>query len=116
MQKIQKWVVFTLLFTLLMTTIQAQDSYDQEDEAAGSAYVQSSQSAHWSVYVPITILVVAAIWFGVSDKDHNDHSKYTDSQDGLGSIDSSKRHSSWRSRDRSSSCRNTYSRSCHCHH
>lgn len=115
MQKIHKWVVFTLLFTLLTTSIQAQDSYDQENEAAGSAYVQSSQSAHWSVYVPITILVVAAIWFGVSDKNH-DHSSYTDSQDGLGSIDNSKRHSSWRSGRSSSSCRSSYSRSCHCHH
>ena len=114
MQKIHKWVVFTLLFTLLTTSIQSQDNYDQEDEAAGSAYVQSSQSAHWSVYVPITIFVVAAIWFGVSDKDH-DLSSYKDSQDGLGSIDNSKRHSSWRSGS-SSSCRNTYSRSCHCHH
>lgn len=91
MAKLHKLVMLTLLFALVTSSIQGQNCCDQDDEC-GCAYTQGSQTAHWSVYIPIAILVVAAIWFGVSDRNH-DHSSYSDSQDALGSIDNSKRNS-----------------------
>lgn len=96
MEKLRKWVALTLLFTLVTTSIQGQDQnpYNQGDDAYSSAYMQSSHAAHWSAYVPITILVVAAIYLGMADQSHDYSSHSSDSQDALGSIDSSKRHSS----------------------
>lgn len=82
----------TLLFTLVNSSIQGQSTNNQDEENYSSAYMQSSQTAHWSVYIPIAILVVAAIYLGIADKS-SDHSSYSDSQDALGSIDNSKRHS-----------------------
>lgn len=91
MLKFHKFVIFTLLFALFTTSLQGQNDFDL-DEDSGSAYTQGSQTAHWSVYIPIAILIGAAIWFGVSDKNH-DTSSYSNSQDALGSIDNSKRNS-----------------------
>lgn len=91
MVKLHKLVVLTLLFALFTTSLQGQNDIDPEEDT-GSAYTQGSQTAHWSVYVPIAIIVGAAIWFGLSDNNH-ETSSYSDSQDALGSIDNSKRHS-----------------------
>lgn len=112
MAKLHKMVVLTLLFALFTTSIYGQDCCEQDDDC-GSAYCQGSQIAHWSVYIPITILVVAAIWFGVSDRSHDSSSYYSNSQDALGSIDNSKRNSG----HRSCSCRsNSYSSGSYCHY
>lgn len=111
MPKLHKMVVLTLLFALMTTSIHGQVNCDQGDSECGGAYAQGSQTAHWSVYIPITILVVAAIGFSVSDKNHK-HSDYSDSQDGLGSIDNSKRNSYNRSGTYRSS---SYSRSGYSH-
>jgi hypothetical protein len=104
MKKLHKLVALTLLFTLAIPSIQGQET-PQEEENYSSAYQQSSHTAHWSAYIPLTIIVVAAIYLGIADK--NSSSSYSNSQDGLGSIDSSKRHSSYR--HGSCSCRHSYS-------
>ena len=65
MVKLHKFVILTLLFALCTTSLQGQNDFDPEADT-GSAYTQGSQTAHWSVYVPIAIIVGAAIWFGVA--------------------------------------------------
>lgn len=83
LEKFHKWVVLTLVFTLVSTFVQGQTFYNQETSECPSAYMDSCQSAHWSAYVPLTILVVAAIFFGIADKSHSEssssYSGYTDS-------------------------------------
>jgi hypothetical protein len=115
MKKLHRLVALTLLSTLFITSIQGQDETSQEEtsqeqEGYSSAYQQSSRTAHWSAYIPLTIIVVAAIYLGIADK-KSSHSNYSNSQDGLGSIDSSKRHSSHRSG--SCSCKYSYGGSCY---
>ena len=87
MKKIRSIVALTLAFTCTISSIYSQDPY-QEDYS--SAYVESSHTAHWPAYIPITLLVAAAIWFGAADQHHERHHS-SNSQDGLGSIASSKR-------------------------
>ncbi len=75
MEKLRKWVALTLLFTLVATSIQGQPTYiQQDDNTYSSAYEDSSRTAHWSAYVPIGIMVAAAIWFGVADTSNSDDS------------------------------------------
>lgn len=93
MKKLRPLVALTLALTLVTSSMYGQDSYCQEDGNYSSAYVESSHATHWSVYIPIAILVGAAIWFGIADRSHDHHSS-SDSQDGLGSLASSKRMSS----------------------
>lgn len=93
MKKLRSFVVLTLVLTLTTSSINGQEPCCQEDESYSSAYMQSSHTAHWSVYIPIAILVGAAIWFGLADQKHESHDS-NDSQDGLGSIANSKRRSS----------------------
>lgn len=97
MSVMNRFFILTLLFAFVTTSIQGQECCDETNmECDGSAYMEASKTAHWSIYIPIAILVVAAIWFGVADQHDNSKSKYsyTDPLDGLGSIDNSKRHSS----------------------
>lgn len=89
MEKIRQWTAVALLFTLTFTSIYGQNN-EQDDENYSSAYMQSSQTAHWSVYIPIVVLVGAAIYFGLADRNQNDLSS-SNSQDALGSIGNSKR-------------------------
>lgn len=80
METLRYWVTLTLVFTLVMTSIHGQSAYDEEDPPSSeentysSAYMQSYQTAHWSAYVPIGIMVAAAIWFGIADRKHDDAS------------------------------------------
>lgn len=94
MKKLHSLVALTLALTLAASSIYGQDPDCQEGTDYSSAYVEGSNTAHWSVYIPIAILVGAAIWFGVADRHSEHHNSSTDSQDGLGSIASSKRISS----------------------
>ena len=75
MEKLHKWVALTLILTFMTTSIYGQSLEYQNDEDYGSAYTESSHSAHWSAYVPIGVMVVAAIWFGIADQKHNNISK-----------------------------------------
>ena len=104
-------LVLTLLFAFVTTSIHSQSTCNQDETECGSAYAEGSYTAHWSVYVPIAIIVVAAIGFTISDKSHHS-SDYSDSQDGLGSIENSKRNSHNRSSSYSAS---SYSRSGYSH-
>lgn len=90
MKKIQQIIAMTLILTCATHALNAQVC---ESEPCCSAYAESSRSAHWSVYVPIVVLVGAAILFGVADRSKGSDCS-SGSQDALGSIDNSKRHSS----------------------
>jgi|GEM_PF-3072480 len=113
MKKLHQLAALVLIVTFAAPSVHGQDLPPQEEEGCSSAYLQSRHAAHGSVYIPITILVGAAIWFGLADRNHkHDHS--IDSQDALGSIDNSKRHS----RDHSTSSyrrSSGYSRGSYCH-
>lgn len=91
MKKLRPLVALTLALTLATSSIYGQDTFYQEDTDYSSAYVESNNTAHWSAYIPIVILVGAAIWFGIADRHHEHHDSSSDSQDGLGSIANSKR-------------------------
>lgn len=101
-----QWIMWTLIFGLGITSLQGQ-----EERCCGSAYTESYNAACWSPYLPIAILVVAAIYLGTSDKGERHSSKgYTshggsyrkDCYDGLGPLASrSHSHSSY-----------TYAKSC----
>lgn len=90
MKRFHQLVALTLVLAITTSSIYGQDLYNQEDESHSSAYMQSQNTAHWSVYVPIAILIGAAIWFGLADRKHEKHDS-NDSQDGLGSMANSKR-------------------------
>lgn len=53
--------------------VQDSELADSEDDA--SAYYGSARAAHWSAYVPIGVLIVAAIFMGFADKDHSHPNK-----------------------------------------
>ena len=89
MRKLYRYITLILISTFATFSIYGQDPYNQE-EPDGSAYMQGARTAHWSAYVPLTILVGAAIWFGIADRHHSHHHS-NNSQDGLGRIASSKR-------------------------
>ncbi len=84
----------TLILAFSTASIYGQDACHQENETCSSAYMQSQQTAHWSVYVPIVLLVGAAVLFGIADGKHKYHNERSDSQDALGSIADSKRRGS----------------------
>lgn len=107
MNKLRPLAALTLAMILMTTSTYGQESCYQEDADYSSAYVESSRTAHWSVYIPIALVVGAAIWFGIAEN-KKDYLSYSDSQDGLGSIANSKRIS--RSSN-DSSYRSSYSRS-----
>ncbi|MFI0434737.1 MAG: hypothetical protein ACH350_03280 [Parachlamydiaceae bacterium] len=90
MKKLRPLFTLTLAFTLGTASIYGQNSCCQEDENYSCAYVESSNTANWTVYIPITLIVGAAIWFGLADHSKN-KGKKNDSQDGLGRIIDSKR-------------------------
>lgn len=100
MERIRIFVIFTMLLTLTTTSIQCQPADFQEDGNYGSAYLESNQAAHWSAYVPIGIMVVAAIWFGVADRHHEHESSSSSRSSSSGSYSHS---------------RSSYSYGCHCH-
>lgn len=104
MKKLRPWIHLMLFFAMMTTSIHGQEicnqeedqSYLQENESCCEAYMESSHTAHWSVYVPLTILVAAAIYFGMADKKNHEHPS-SGSQDALGSIVNSKRIGSMKS-------------------
>ncbi len=89
MKKLNPWIVLTLLLTMTISSLQSQEN-NENDADYSSAYQESSHTAHWSIYIPISILVAAAIYFGIADQ-NDSRSDYYDSQDALGSIGNSKR-------------------------
>lgn len=79
MRKLQTWVALTLLLALATPSIQAQPAYVQDDETCCSAYNNSCHAAHWSAYVPIGLIVAAAIVFAIADQNHKEESTYSQS-------------------------------------
>jgi hypothetical protein len=109
MQLLRKFLFLTL-FTLSAIRPAYGEQYYQDSDNSGEAYSQSSCSAHWSAYVPIAVMIAAAIWFGVADGKSDDSSSSNNSgHDGLGSL-GSRSGSSHRSSSSSSSS-STYSSS-----
>lgn len=113
MKQFRKLVVLTLFCILIMSSVQGQnDAFDQDEQQDinwGSAYQQSSRTAHWSAYVPITTLVVAAIFLGIADNKHSTPYNSSDPYNGIGSL-----------KDSRSGCYGSHSRSTpnsfFCHH
>lgn len=89
MKKFRSFITLTIALTLATSSIYGQDCNNQVDNCS-CAYAESSHTAHWSIYIPIAALVAAAIWFGMADQKHEKHNS-SNSQDGLGSMASSKR-------------------------
>lgn len=128
MQIFRKLMILLLCFAFASQSVHAQSAWTQgvEEDECGDAYSQSSWTAHWSVYIPIALIVGAAIWFGVADSSSstsfcsssNDY-RCRSSGDGLGSLGSSSR--SYRSRSYPSKSYSPYSslirstRNYHCH-
>lgn len=97
----KKLTVFTTLCALIAGSLHSQEVdsgrgyYPDASESTfnDSAYADSVYSAHWSAYVPITVLIAAALFFGAADKNRSSNS--SSSKDALGSLGkSSKKHSS----------------------
>lgn len=88
MKQFKSCFTICLLFVFTHVTLFAQDNFTEYDsEPAGIAYEQSYYTAHWSAYVPIALLVLAGIAFGIADQNHSsthssDYSKYN----GLGPL------------------------------
>lgn len=89
----QPFITLVMAFALATSSIQSQSRCAAEDCNYSCAYGESSHSAHWSVYIPIAVLVGAAVWFGMADYKKEKHDS-SNSKDGLGSIANSKRISS----------------------
>lgn len=68
MQAMRKAFLTFLLLTSSLTCLQAQDPPFNPNEDYSEAYADSGRATHWSVYIPATVLVVAAIWLAVQDK------------------------------------------------
>lgn len=91
MQKFYKIMTLTLLCVMPLTAIQSQEYTSNQytnnaccgEPEASCAYNDSCRTAHWSVYVPIGIVVVAAVLFGLAD---GTSSSTSGSQNGLGSM------------------------------
>lgn len=108
MRIVRNLLLLTLFFSCATSSVYSEPPccYN-ECEPCGEAYSQGSCTAHWSAYVPIVLIVGAAIWFGVADGNSSSSSN-SNSKDGLGSLASSKRRSS-------SHSYSSYSSSYHCH-
>jgi NADH:ubiquinone oxidoreductase subunit 5 (subunit L)/multisubunit Na+/H+ antiporter MnhA subunit len=114
MKQFRKLATLTLFCTLIMSSAHGQQNdafYEDEGQDINSslAYQQSSHTAHWSAYVPLTALVVGAIFLGIADNKHSTHYNSSDPYNGLGSLKDSR--SSYYG-----SCNRSNSNSCFCHH
>lgn len=117
MQLLRKFTILVLCLSFVTQSVYGQ-TQDCEECECGDAYSQSSSTAHWSVYIPIALLVGGAIWFGVADSSSSgSFASCSDSGscssgsggNGLGSMASSSR--SCRSSSRSSKFCPSYSSS-----
>jgi hypothetical protein len=87
MQKLRKFLMLTFFFVLVTHSVYGQPSNQECENYVDSAYIQGSQVAHWSAYVPIAVFVAAGIFLGIADNNHkssNSHASY----DGLGPLES----------------------------
>lgn len=87
----------TLIFTIIFSCSFAQNSEREEplemnpyQDEPGAAYTDSSHSAHWSIYIPISLLIAGAAYFGLADQNKHEMNS-SDTKDALGSIVNSKR-------------------------
>lgn len=110
MKKFRLFTALTLTLTLATCSIYSQDCAEQAEGNYSCAYTDGSHTAHWSAYIPVAALVAAAIWFGVADQTHEKHNS-SNSQDGLGSMASSKRISHSHHHHHPSHCHSSYSHS-----
>ena len=91
MNKFYTFINLGLILAFSTSVMYGQTFDRQECDACSSVYTESSNTAHWSVYVPIAAVVGAAVLFGVADIS----TKSSDSDSAekcLGSMDNSKRH------------------------
>lgn len=67
MKIFQKLILATTMISLPLHCQEACEDYSSCDS---SAYYDCGRAAHWSAYVPIAALLVAAIWLGFADNKH----------------------------------------------
>ena len=77
----KKMTILTLFFAIMTSSIQGQEP--ELEECYDSAYMESCQSAHWSIYIPIAAYAAAAIFLGIADSKHSEHYAHSRS-DALG--------------------------------
>ncbi len=72
------FLIMTMTCTLVNGKIQAQEGVSccsemacANQEECGDAYAENGRTAHWSAYIPITLMIAAAIFFGFADKKHD---------------------------------------------
>ncbi len=89
-------LLWTLSFSIIISTLPGKEGEGCR-ECEGSAYTESWNAASWTPYLPIAVLVVAAIYIGTSDvgerhssKGYSSHggSYRKDCYDGLGPLSS----------------------------
>jgi len=84
MRIIQQFIPIFLIFALTTTPLASQPEAAaccQEEaccEEEPIAYQEGCYAAHWSAYIPITVLVVAALFFGVCDQKSTSSSCHSD--------------------------------------
>ncbi|MBA3720973.1 MAG: hypothetical protein H0W88_01060 [Parachlamydiaceae bacterium] len=83
MQIFHKLALLTMLMAILTTPLRGQEPIEgsvadgtpvQEayvDDQSSPAYYGGARAAHWSAYVPIGVLIGAAIFLGFADKSHS---------------------------------------------
>lgn len=81
MYTLSKLTQLTLLLTLLTTSLNGQESVN--DENYNSAYMESYHAVHWSIYIPLGIYAAAAIFLGIADTKHDESFSHSRS-DALG--------------------------------
>lgn len=86
----RKLTLLALSSILIVSSIEGQPICNEQDCCDSSAYSESCYQAHWSAYVPIAILVAAAIFWGIADTKDSDY-RSSDSQNGLGRLRHSKK-------------------------
>lgn len=82
MKTLQKLITIAIFSSVITSSLQGQDykyerglpeSYQNECNDL-SAYSDGCYAAHWSSYATISVIVAAAIFFGIADKQNNETS------------------------------------------
>jgi hypothetical protein len=79
MQRLQNILSSLVIFTLTTSTVLGQDPEVDEIEDYSPAYSQTHHAAHWSAYIPLSAMAVAAIYLGIADNANNNLSSSSSS-------------------------------------
>lgn len=79
----KKLIILCMIVTYATSPIYSQETIEngvciecpETDTEEASAYYGATRAAHWSAYVPISALIVAAICLGFADRNHKNPCK-----------------------------------------